>query len=361
MSCPGISEIEVSEWGQSLLDSLGGRRYPLGGTLEMTDRCNLSCVHCYINQPAASRDVKKMELTSAQVKQILDQIVEAGCLFLLLTGGEVLVRPDFPEIYRHAKQRGLIVSIFTNGTMVTPRVANLLAEQRPHSIEITLYGATAETYDMVTGVPGSFEHCLHGIRLLLERGLPLSLKSVLVKENLPELDLMRSMANELGVSFRYDGTLWPRLDGGTQPFNHRLTAEDLITLDLADPERQREWTRTAETFAGKPTRNEFLYSCGAGMHTFHIDSSGRLSICTMSRRPNANILELGFQRAWEMIGDLRQEKRKYESSCLTCKVGALCFQCPGWSQTIHGDDETTVDFVCELGHLRFEQTQQAHV
>jgi len=347
--------MDLGEWGEELHQRLQGRRYPLGGTLEVTDRCNLSCVHCYINQPAASRAAQTRELSAAQIAGLLDQMAEAGTLFLLLTGGEPLLRLDFAEIYQMARQRGMVVSLFTNGSLLTPRIADVLADSRPFGIEITLYGATPQTYEAVTRAPGSYARCRRGIELLLERGLPLTLKSVLLRANRHELPAMRELAAELGVKFRYDGTLWPRLDGGEQPYDQRLSLEEMLALDLEDPERRRQWEKTAAAFSGQFVRAERVYSCGAGLQTFHVDSAGRMSICTMSRRPAYDLLSMGFQEAWERLGELRQLKRQLDTPCRTCAVGALCTQCPGWSQAVHGDDETPVEFVCKLGKLRAAQ------
>ena len=357
MVCPSFPELELSEWGKQLLLQLQGRRYPLSGVFELTDRCNLACVHCYINQSAASQAARARELSTAQVKGILDQLAAAGCLFLTLTGGEVLLRPDFPEIYRHARQRGILVSLFTNATLLTPRIADLLADFRPLSIEVTLYGATPETCERVTGVPGSFDRCQRGIGLLLERGLPLILKSVLLTTNRHELDGMRLYAEQLGVKFRYDGMLWPRLDKSQAPFDYQLSLQDMVSLDRQDPERRQEWEKVAALFGGQMVRDEYVYSCGAGLHSFHIDSAGQVSICTMSRQPSYDLLQTGFQEAWELLGSLRQEKRKLDTACRSCTIGGLCTQCPGWSQAVHGDSETPVEFVCELAHLRSAQIQ----
>ena len=350
-------ELDLSELSRQLLQQLQGRRYPLSGVFELTERCNLACVHCYINQPAASQPARSRELATVQVTGILDQLADAGCLFLTLTGGEVLLRPDFPEIYRHACQRGILVSLFTNATLLTPRIVDLLVDYRPLSIEVTLYGDTPETYERVTGVPGSFARCRRGIELLLERGLPLTLKTVLLTANRHELDGMRLYAEQLGVKFRYDGMLWPRLDKSQAPIEYQLSLQDMVELDRQDPERQQEWEKVAALFGGQMVRDEYVYSCGAGLHSFHIDSTGKLSICTMSRQPAHNLLQTGFQEAWESLGSLRQEKRKLETECRTCTIGGLCTQCPGWSQAVHGDDETPVEFVCELAHLRSAQIQ----
>ena len=122
------------------------RRIPIEGTVETTYRCNLNCVHCYVNQPAGSAEERERELSLPRLKQLVDEIVAEGTLFVLFTGGEVLVRQDFPELYLYARSKGLLVTIFTNGTLVTDRIADFLAEHPPDKIEISLYGMTRETY-----------------------------------------------------------------------------------------------------------------------------------------------------------------------------------------------------------------------
>ncbi len=359
MGCPGCIEQSLDEWGQKLQKSLGNKRYPLGCTLELTERCNLSCVHCYINRPAGDRAAMAQELTTEQVKVILDTIAAAGCLFLLLTGGEVLLRPDFGEIYRYARQLGMLVNIFTNGTLLTPEIADLLAESRPYMVEITLYGATAETHDAITGVPGSFERTRRAIDLLLERRLRLGLKTIVLKPNRHELPAVRAFVEGLGLDFRYDGTIWPRVDGGRQPYAQALSVEELVELDRQDPKRQQEWDEVAERFSGKLIRAEYVFGCGAGLRSFHVDSTGKMSICTMARRHQFDLLRMSFAEAWAQLGLLRQQKRVLDTICQTCEIGGLCSQCPGWSYAVHGDDETPVEYVCELGRLRYAESQHA--
>jgi radical SAM protein with 4Fe4S-binding SPASM domain len=352
VDCSTCPELDLGEWGDQLQRSLQGRRYPLGGTFELTERCNLGCVHCYINQPAGSPAARAHELTTVQATELLDRMAAAGCLFLLFTGGEPLLRQDFAEIYRHSRRTGMLANLFTNGTLVTPAIADLLAEMRPLSIEVTLYGATQEVYEQVTRSPGSYARCRRGVELLLERGLPLLLKSVLLTTNRHELESMRALASELGVKFRYDGTLWPRIDGDQQPSNYQISLDEMIALDVADPERQQQWDETAAKLRGKLVRAEYVYNCGAGVNTFQVDSYGQMSICTMSRRPAYDLFSMSFDEAWARLGELRTLRRRLGTDCETCTVGGLCLQCPGWSQAVHGDDETPVDFVCRLGRHR---------
>jgi MoaA/NifB/PqqE/SkfB family radical SAM enzyme len=135
-----LRECDSGELAERL--QVGRRRLPIDGMIELTSRCNLGCIHCYVNQPVHAPEVQARELTTERLVRLVAEIGDAGGLFLTLSGGEVFVRPDFPELYLAALRAGLIVSVFSNGTMVTERLAGLFDQHRPHQIEITLYGAT---------------------------------------------------------------------------------------------------------------------------------------------------------------------------------------------------------------------------
>jgi len=195
-------EISLTELTQRLNKDVFTRRLPLQGSIELTHRCNLQCVHCYCNLPADDREAVKGELRNDEVVHILDQIAEAGALWLLLTGGEPLLRKDFKDLFVYAKRKGFITTLFTNGTLITSEIAAFLADWRPHSIEITLYGATQKTYESITGVPGSFERCLRGIDLLLEHGAPVALKTMVMTLNHDKVFQTKSFAENLGAGFQ---------------------------------------------------------------------------------------------------------------------------------------------------------------
>ena len=172
MECSVYQSVDFEEWGQILSAPLQGGRYPLGATFELTNRCNLNCAHCYINQPANDEVARQRELSTEQVKAIIDQMVAAGVLFLTLTGGEPLLRPDFTEIYTYARQKGLLVILFTNGTLVSEEIADLLNDLRPLNVDISIYGASSSVFEAVTRVSGTFSRCFTGIERLLSRRIP---------------------------------------------------------------------------------------------------------------------------------------------------------------------------------------------
>lgn len=350
-------EVLADQWAEQFFQKLQGQRYPLAAQFELTERCNFNCVHCYINQPANCKKSLEKELTTVQAIEVLDKMADAGTLFLVFTGGEPLLRPDFPEIYKHAIKRGLFVTLFTNATMLTEPIADLLAEWRPHIVDISIYGVTRETYEKVTRLPGSFERAMQGIQRLQERQIRFFLKTIVMTINQHELLQMKAFADSLGHKFRYDGNLWPRLDGDRAPLQYQISIEDLIALDKIDLEREQEWCHQYEMYAGKMLRAEYVYSCGAGIHGYHVDSFGGMSICGMSRYPSYDLLHMDFVDIWENLGLLRARKRQKDTPCRSCLIGALCNLCPGLSRVMHGDEEAPVNFVCALAHKRFNELQ----
>ena len=297
------------------------------------------------------------ELTYDEHCRILDEITEAGCLWLLFTGGEIFARRDFLDIYRYAKRKGLIITLFTNGTLITPKVADDLAQWPPFAIEITLYGRTKETYERLTRIPGSYERCMRGIRLLLERGLPLKLKTVGVTVNQHEVAAMKRFAqDELGLEFKFDSMINPRIDCSQSPLAVRLTPEEIVALDLQDPKIVAEWKKFAERTHGPanpPEHSDEVYHCGGGITSFAIDPQGQMSICVLSQFDKYDLRNGSFREGWEeFLLKVRRKKITRPTKCIACSIKAMCGMCPANGELENGDPESPVDFLCETAHLR---------
>ena len=352
MDCLPLPEISLDEFSRRLLQQ---PRLPLSGSLELTARCNLQCAHCYLNLPATDRAVRGRELDLPEWRRIIAEIAAEGCLNLLFTGGEIFLRPDFPEIYLFAKQQGLLITLFTNGTLITKTITDLLAEFPPYKMEITVYGRTRETHEAVTRVPGSYDQCLAGIQQLLEHRIPLSLKTMVMTLNYHELGALADWAAALGLDFRFDAALSPRLDGSRKPCRLRISPEQAVALDLADPKRLAAWQDYLDKFSGPPAEPDKLFRCGAGLFAFHIDSYGSLSPCLMARTPGYSLLQGSFAEGWgTFIPQLRQQKRQKDDPCAHCDLISLCSSCPGWAQLELGQWEGRVDYLCHTARLLAE-------
>lgn len=342
-----IPQIKYGDFSQNLHNKGAEKGTPLNGEIDLTYHCNLKCGHCYgVCEPA------KKELTTEEVIRVLDEIRQAGCLWLLLSGGEPLLRKDFWEIYAYAKKEGFIITLFSNGTLITPELVSRLREYPPFSVEVSLYGATRETYERVTGVPGSFERCIKGIHLLLKHGLPLKIKTTVLTLNQDELWQMKKyVEEELGVEFRFDAVISPKLNGSKEPCSLRIPPEEVVKLDLADEKRLEGWKEVCERFWG-PLHSDTLYNCGAGVSSFHIDPYGVLRICCMARTPSSDLRQSSFQEGWQKLHKFRVQKSfSTNSKCRDCEI-ALCDWCPGWAQVENGNLETPVEYLCRIAHLQ---------
>jgi len=348
---------EYADWSLEVHERLGGDRVPFSGTIEITQRCNNRCVHCYNNLPLNDQAARQCELTYAEHCEILDEITGAGCLWVLFTGGEIFLRKDFLDIYSYAKRNGLLISLFTNGTLITPAIADYLVEWRPFSIEITLYGRSQQTYEQITGIPGSFERCMRGIRLLKERDLPLKLKTMALTLNKHEIwEMKRFVEQELGLEFKFDAILNPRYDCSQSPLEVRLTPAEVVELDLKDPDRITEWKEFCDKFNGHQLSAEpaeMIWRCGGGQNSFAIDPCGKLRMCILSFSDSYDLRQGSFQEGWEkFLYQIRQRKITRQTKCVSCKISDMCGICPANAELECKDAEAPVDFLCQVAHLR---------
>jgi radical SAM protein with 4Fe4S-binding SPASM domain len=352
-----MNETTYSAFSMDVHQRTSGKRVPMEVSIEVTRRCPLECLHCYNNLPMADRAARNRELSLEEYRRLLDQIADAGCFWILFTGGEIFARADFLDIYSYAKSKGFLITLFTNGTMITERVADFLAEYRPFAIEITLYGATRETYDALTQIPGSYDRCIRGIGLLLERKLPLKLKTVPTTINRHEVYEMQRMAQEdFGVDFKFDPLVNPRIDCSQSPVEVRLTPEDAVALDLHDARRRSEALKLIERDMALPAgafHSENVYVCGGGLTSCAIDPYGQISICVLSHQESYDWRSGSFSAGWvDFLGRVRAKKKTRQSKCDTCRIKTLCGMCAANGELEKGDAESPVDFLCEVAHLR---------
>ncbi len=344
-----------ADWLEKFRARIGAQRIPLSGMLELTSRCPMRCVHCYLGDQEARREEHGREMTAAQVKGLIDQMSEAGCLDLVITGGDPMLRRDFPQIYRYARQQGLVVSVFCSGTLITSEIVEVFCEYPPKIVEITLCGATAPVFERVTGIPGSFQRCLDGIRRLLEGGVRTGLKTVLMSLNQHQLEDMRAIASDLEVPFRLDSAIFGCLvQADNTPLELRVPPEIAIRAELEDQETVAGWKRNiARKDEFEPSDD--LYICGAGISNFYIDPFGYISPCLMTTEHRHEVLGRNFLEVWtEQVPLLRQKKISSTYDCNSCEIRQACSSCPAFNHVENRSEEQKSEYICETARLRWQ-------
>jgi MoaA/NifB/PqqE/SkfB family radical SAM enzyme len=332
------------------------QRVPISATLELTSRCNLRCQHCYLGSQTEQHKKRDLERDTRSVLKSLDEWAEAGCLYLLITGGDPMMRKDFPVVYRHARELGMLVTVFCDGILVTEAIVGLFEELPPRKVEISIYGATAETYETITRVPGSHALAWRGIRRLRDHGIRVGLKTVLMTLNQHELDAMADQAQELGVPFRYDAAIFPCLpNGSADPLDLRVAPETVVAFDLARPDRRRQWIDKIEQSSKAAPDNDRLYACGAGATSFYADSFGNLSPCLLTTHYRYRQNNRSFRTVWDSeLGLIQSRKKNTRSNCLSGPLRGACTHCPAFNFLETGDEETESDYIRKTTELRHE-------
>lgn len=342
-----------------------GRRPLLPGLdMELTERCNSDCIHCAINRPAGDPTAAAQEMTTEEVLRILSEAATLGCLSVRFTGGEPLLRPDFEELYIHARQHGMKVLLFTNACLITPRLADLFARMPPlEHIEITVYGMTRASYEAVTRAPGSYAQFRRAVDLLLKRRVRFIVKGALLTANREEMAEFEAWAATIpwmdhhpGQSIDFD--LRARRDDpakNEQIRKLRLSPQETVRTLARDPRYFSEMRQFCGKFIGP--QGDRLFTCGFAKGGC-VDAYGRFQPCMGVRAPEltydlrAGTLRDALERFFPPLRDLRATHPAYMRRCGRCFLKGLCEQCPAKSWTEHGTLDTPVEYLCAVAHAQ---------
>ncbi len=297
---------------------------------EITYRCNERCTHCYLDVMAPGSKIPG-ELTTEEAREVIDQLAELGALTISFSGGEVFLRPDIFDIAQYARRRGFAVRFFTNGILIKPAVADRIAAVKPVVVELSVYGADAATHDGITRVPGSFELTLRAIRLLLARDVRCIIKTPVMKENIDQIDALRALAGELGISFQYDLTITPKHTGDRSPLRHRPSDDQLLGF-LKHRIAPDSWTV-------RDLGDNFRF-CSIGMNNLTISPYGEIFTCVGARVSAGNVRETGLADMWRQ-SPVWQETAGLNLAnlpvCATCELRQFCIRCHGTAAFEDGD------------------------
>lgn len=335
-------------------------RLPLESMIDLTYRCNCDCRHCWLWLPENSEAIKQ-ELTLTDIRHLADEARALGCRRWSISGGEPMLRPDFPEIFDYLTGRAVSYTLNTNGTLITPSIARLM--RRKGAKLIALYGATAEVHDHITRTPGSFESLQRGFAYLREAGAGFSVQIIPMKDNFHQYKKMIELASAISPSYRV-GAPWLYLSAsGSQKRNQeiisqRLLPEEVVAFD--PPFMGKEELKNARP-AKKPgscsrrTPGKGLFAdCINSRRDFHVDPYGSISFCSFIKHPSLRFAWRPglLPEAWDSfipsLVDKVVENEEYRENCGSCEKKEDCRSCVVYGYLEHRRFSAPVEYLCAV-------------
>jgi MoaA/NifB/PqqE/SkfB family radical SAM enzyme len=359
------------ELNRNLAQNAIQKGIPISAAFELTGRCNFSCKMCYVCHSLNDKSAISEELTVKQWIEIGEQTRDAGLFFLTLTGGEVFIRKDFMEIYEPYSKMGFNITIYTNASLITPEKAKWLGRIPPSKVCVTVYGASPDTYQKVTGHWDGYEKTVRGINLLKDEGVNVGIRTTVVQDNYKEFYQLYKFAEGYKVPLGIVNYISPTRDGcGNDPLANRLLpemmanyekeveennlklqneiTEDFEKLNLnVENQRKEAYTSTIK----KKTANKTAFKCEAGKCGFWINWKGYVTPCGLLDLPSEKIVEQNFGVVWDK---LRKGCSKVPEcqECQECSIKDYCMSCPARLMTETGAFDRPAPYLCETAKYR---------
>ncbi len=326
-------------------------RKPFSVLFELTPKCNMNCIHCYLQNNHLSEC-----LTYNEVIRIIDVLYEKGIVFLTFTGGEIFTRKDFKDIYLYAKRKGFLVELFTNGYLITEELIEVFKEYPPLLVDISLYGASENKYYEITGVRGAFDKVVSNIKELKKANIRVSLKSPILRETLGELQEMIKLGENLGVPFVYTFEICPTIDKKSEPRNHQVSLAEVLKYEF---ENYYEQIRNGERKPGvnkqvidELMNNPFVYRCNVAINSFVVDYQGKICPCMKLRHKGIKLSKDNFDEIWSEFGKYSKIIASEKYVCKGCSASYYCDVCPAEMDLLFEDMEYRHISMCQIAKIR---------
>ena len=332
------------------------RKIPINGSMELLPLCNMRCDMCYVRLSRNEMEEQGSLHSWEEWLNIAREMKEAGTVFLLLTGGEPLLFPDFKKLYLGLRDLGMVLTINTNGTLLNEDWAEFFGQNKPRRINITLYGADDKAYRELCHFPGGFEKTMQAVRLLQKNNVDVKISSVLAKNNQKDMDRIILIGEELDVPVRIDTYMMPaqrernypydkqsRLDPIQAAQNRIMILKKEMGLDTFS---QYVDQKIFEVEHILPEEGPGKVRCYAGSSSFTINWQGMMRPCVILSEPSFSVFEHGFAKAWDMI-HTAVSKIETSKKCNACSLRPVCRTCFASALLEEGSYDATPHYMCE--------------
>lgn len=317
---------------------------------EITPKCNFKCVHCYLNNHHLSK-----EISYERIIEIIDITYEKGVLFLTLTGGDIFTRADFMDIYMYAKNKGFIIELYTNGSLINDAHIKLFEKYPPLLIDISLYGSCEDTYYRVTGVTGMYNRVISNIKKLLKAGIRVSIKAPVLSVYFNELPKIKAIAEDFKIPFRTGFEIFPTIDNDKSVQNYSVSIVEALKYEFEEfDKRPRTFGSEYEVELVNLKKQRPLFRCKLGRASCVIDYEGKMCPCMSFRHIGKKLTRDNFDEIWNNFGKFPGMKASEDYKCLECEAYDFCDICPAMMQFVYGDLEYVDTHFCKRAQARYK-------
>ena len=323
---------------------------PAFGTFELTPLCNFNCKMCYVHLSLERmRELGRLR-TADEWVDMAHQAREMGTVWITLTGGEVLTRPDFAEIYSRISDLGMMVSVLSNGSLINDEIVELFLERRPTYLRFTLYGSSNETYERLCGVSDGFDRVMRGLHKLSDAGIDFNLAFTETRLNIDDFEGAQSIADEFGTSVLVGANLVSGVRGASNETDSLQVEKPVLPRARREAKPIQESGKQAVFRNAEVAPQEGPFSrCKSYRNSFWLDWNGNMELCAFMSSCGIKPFEVGMKKAWSELLERLARIRRPEK-CMTCAFERYCLSCPGTREAETGSAERVVEQYCNQAY-----------
>lgn len=333
---------------------------PIMGNFELTPCCNFNCKMCYVHLSKKEAKRRGKELSTEEWIAIAQKAKEQGMLFLLLTGGEPFLRDDFIPLYTTLHKMGFVISINTNGSLLTEELLQVFKEYPPHRINVTLYGASNETYQKLCGVP-FYDKVVNNIDDLVASEIQVRINASMTPYNKEDLEKIFAFGKDRDLVIKATSYMNPPVrvnPDQTGDDTNRFTAEEAAYYSVQIEKysyKNDQFVNRIESIknklrmeanCGDDSLNTGM-RCRAGRSSFWVTWDGRMIPCGLFECEGFSVKEEGFDRAWENTKEYVKTIHT-PTECIQCEKRSVCIVCAAMCQNETGFYDRKPKYICSM-------------
>ncbi len=332
---------------------------PLSGVFELSPVCNFNCKMCYVRMtPQQIAAEGKSLIDWQQWLELAKQCRDAGTLYLLLTGGEPFLYPNFRKLYEALHEMGFLLSINSNASLIDEETMQWLKSFAPSRMNVTLYGASRKTYRRICGNPDGYDRAERAIRWMKEAGIPVVINASMIPENAEDIEAIIKFGHGLGLNTRVSTYMFPPVRREKENTDSRFTPEVAAKMFMRrskcqfSPEALCKMFREQENkgFEGWGQTQEHM-NCRAGRSSYWISWNGAMTACGLFDFPIIKYpFNEPFLQCWRELTALVRTTPVLEQ-CTNCDLRQICNPCAATVHAECGDVNGKAEYLCEMARL----------